>query len=367
MLFNPDPTKQAVEVIFSRKRTLNHIPDVIFNNNPVVRCESTKHLGLLLDNKLVFDQHIREKILKANKSINLITRLRKYLPRKSLLNIYKSFVRPILDYGDIIYDNPNNASLTRKLEKVQYDACLAITGCFRGTSREKLYEELGLESLADRRLLRRLYTFYKILNGLSPRYLLDYIPINNTSRNLRFKPSVCPIYARTNCFQNSFFPFCIDHWNKLDDNLRNLPTISSFKRAILNFIRPNPIQTFELNDNNGLILLTRLRVGFSHLREHKFRHGFLDLDDPFCSCRTNSIESTEHFLLHCPNFSNSRLILFDDLQKLNINIFPFSISSLSRLLLYGNSDFDIILNRKILEAVIKYINDSKRFSETLFH
>ena len=209
ILFNPDPTKQAVEVIFSLKRTINQIPSIYFNNNPVNRCESTKNIGLVLDSKLVFDHHISEKILKANKSINLITRLRKYLPRKSLLNIYKSFVRPHLDYGDIIYDNPNNASLARKLEKVQYNACLAITGCFRGTSKEKLNEELGLESLADRRLLRRLYNFYKILNGLSPRYLLDYIPMNNTTRNLRPMPSTSPIYARTNCFQNSFFPFVL--------------------------------------------------------------------------------------------------------------------------------------------------------------
>ena len=67
------------------------------------------------------------------------------LPRKSLLTIYKSFVRPNLDYGDIIYDNPENETLINKLEKVQYQACLAITGAFQGTSRESLYRELGLE------------------------------------------------------------------------------------------------------------------------------------------------------------------------------------------------------------------------------
>ena len=82
-------------------------------------------------------------------------RLRKSLSRDTLLTIYKAFVRPHLDYGDIIYDNPGNISFTQKIEPVQYNAALAITGCIRGTSRENLYCELGLESLTDRRFCRR--------------------------------------------------------------------------------------------------------------------------------------------------------------------------------------------------------------------
>ena len=76
------------------------------------------------------------------------------LPRFSLLAIYKSFVRSHLDYGNVIYDQPNNSRLSDKIESVQYNAALAITGAIRGTSKEKLYQELGLESLKDRRWLR---------------------------------------------------------------------------------------------------------------------------------------------------------------------------------------------------------------------
>ena len=71
------------------------------------------------------------------------------LSRKSLLTIYKSFVRPNLDYADIIYDKPLNESLKRKIEMVQYNAALIITGAFKETSRDKIYQELGLESLAE--------------------------------------------------------------------------------------------------------------------------------------------------------------------------------------------------------------------------
>ena len=69
------------------------------------------------------------------------------LSRRSLVTIYKSFIRPHLDYGDIIFDQAFNKSFHDNLESIQYNASLAITGARRGTSKEKLYQELGFESL----------------------------------------------------------------------------------------------------------------------------------------------------------------------------------------------------------------------------
>ena len=91
-------------------------------------------------------------ILKANKRIGIIQRLSNALPGNSLLTIYKSFIRPHLDYCDIIYDQPNNESFCTKIEHIQYNAALAITGAIKGTSQTKLYKELGLEPLKFRRL-----------------------------------------------------------------------------------------------------------------------------------------------------------------------------------------------------------------------
>ena len=122
-------------------------------------CETHKHLGLLLCKRLA--DHVEEMILRASKGIGLITRLRRYLPRNSL-TIYRAFIRPHLDYEGVVYDHPGNASFIRKLETVQYNASLAVTGCFRGTSRDKLYSEFSLESLANRRFYRRLIAFYRI-------------------------------------------------------------------------------------------------------------------------------------------------------------------------------------------------------------
>ena len=69
------------------------------------------------------------------------------MPWKSLMIIYKDFLRPLIDYGDIIYDQPQNESLCEKLESVQYKATLTITGAVQGTSYDKIYQELELESL----------------------------------------------------------------------------------------------------------------------------------------------------------------------------------------------------------------------------
>ena len=122
-----------------------------------------KYLGLFLDQKLKFSEHIDDKISKITKGINVLRKLCLVLPRSSLLTIYKSFIRPHLDYADVVYDQPNINSLSEKIESIQYNAALAITGAIRGSSKEKLYQELGLESLKDRRWMRKLCYSHKIV------------------------------------------------------------------------------------------------------------------------------------------------------------------------------------------------------------
>ena len=113
----------------------------------------------------------QKEIGKASKVIGVIKKLFKSLPRNALLTIYKSFVRPHLDYGDIVYDRPNNESFISKLEQVQYNAALAITGAIKCTSHSKLYKELGLESLESRRRVRCLHFLHKIISNGLPAYL----------------------------------------------------------------------------------------------------------------------------------------------------------------------------------------------------
>ena len=112
---------------------------------------SQKHLEMLLDKKLNFEEHLIKVESKVNKTSPIICKLQNVLPRSALLTIYKSFIGPHLDYGDIIYDKAFNESFHAKLESLQYNATLTITGAIRGSSTEKIYEELSLESLKSRR------------------------------------------------------------------------------------------------------------------------------------------------------------------------------------------------------------------------
>ena len=139
MSFNPDPSKQAQEVMFSRKSNKDYHPPLAFNNNNVPETDSQKHLGIILDICSSFANPLKMILNKVNKTVGLLRKLHNVLPRPALLTVYKSFIRPYLDYGDIIYDQAYNTSFHQKLELLQYNACLAITGTIRGTSREKLY------------------------------------------------------------------------------------------------------------------------------------------------------------------------------------------------------------------------------------
>ena len=110
MSFNADPSKQAQEIIFSRKlRKISHL-SVYFNNNPMEQVSSQKHLGIILDAKLNFQVHIKTLLTKAIKLLGYYESCKTACPG-SLLTIFKSFVRPHLDYGDVIYDQSfNNTS-----------------------------------------------------------------------------------------------------------------------------------------------------------------------------------------------------------------------------------------------------------------
>ena len=113
MLFNPDPNKQAVEILFSRKHEKDNYPQLNFNGDNVKTVISQKHLGLVLYSKLDFNEHISNEINKCNKIIGIMKKLYLFLSRKTLLIICKSIVRPNLDYADIIYGKPFNEYLNR--------------------------------------------------------------------------------------------------------------------------------------------------------------------------------------------------------------------------------------------------------------
>ena len=360
MSFNPDPTKQAVELTFSRKKKPPDHPPVLFNENPISKTEEHKHLGLLLDSKLSFNGHIKSLISRARRGIGMIKYLSNYLPRNTLNDLYKLYVRPHLDYGDVIYHIPATKSeygesfklnhLMEKLESVQYSAALAITGAWKGTSQEKLYNELGWESLNLRRWSRRLFLFFKFVNNLTPQYTRQPIPqLTQSKYHLRRPNVIGQIRARTKSFSASFYPNCLSEWNELDPEVRQSPTLGCFKKKIQSLIRPPLQPVYSIHDPKGLTILTQLRVGLSKLNLHKFKHNFKDTLNPLCLIN-DGVEDTEHYLLLCRRFDEQRKDLLD---TVSILLQPLGFQNLSsRAGLQCISMLPALSSRKVVASVV---------------
>ena len=184
----------------------------------MIRVKEHKHLGLTLQSNLSFEKHLHDKMAKAKKNIGLFKHLNRFLPFETLNLMYKALVRSHLDYCDVKYHQPpiyhppplgtTLHTLMEKIEKIQYQAALAVTGAWEGSKHVKLYGELGWETLSDRRLSKRILHIHKIVDGKSPEYFRNLMP--RTRRNMINLPFVfqevaCP----TNKYANSFLPDAI--------------------------------------------------------------------------------------------------------------------------------------------------------------
>ena len=265
---------------------------------------------MILDSKLNFKSHIREAILKAQRGIALLKHLSKFVSREVLDQTYKLYVRPHLDYGDIVYhkhDQEMHLSFTQQLEQVQYNAALVVTGAWTGTSRQRLLDELGWETLDDRRRYRRLCHFFSLSKSKTPDYLFQEIPEQRVTecdlRSIRyFEQDI----SRTKQHSDSYFNNTLYEWNQLDRAVQESPSIAVFKNNLLQVIRPVRKPVYNICDIPDVKLLTRLRVNFSSLNEHRFRHNFECLS-PMCICGA-AREGTEHYLLHCPSLMHYVII-----------------------------------------------------------
>ena len=151
-------------------------------------------------------------------------------------------MQPHLDYGDIIYhryDPDLRLDLTKRLEQTQYSAALAVTGAWRGTIRQRLFNELVKENLYNRRWYRRLCHFITLKITQRPEYLSSHIPPERKiTYNLR-NPSVYPEKgARTARFSSTYFQNVIAEWNLLNSDLRNSESVAAFKKKLISTVRP---------------------------------------------------------------------------------------------------------------------------------
>ena len=154
--------------------------------------------------------------------------------------------------------------------------------------------------------------------------LLDHTSQETSNIFLLFK-------VRHDFFKISFFPSTITEWNEIDKNIRKSKSFNFFKKRILKFIWLSQSRVYNCHNPKGIKLLIRLRVGLSHLCEHKLKHSFQDTLNLICNCGKD-IENTSHYILQCPDYLQERKTLLSTISCIVSNIFDFNNDQLTEVL-----------------------------------
>ena len=295
--FNENKTE-----LLNLTRDKNLLPVLVFGQTDLQDVTSHKHLGIILQNNCKWNEHINNIASKANLLITCLKQYKYRLNRKTLEIMYKSFILPIFDYADIIWDNCSK-QLADSLEVLHLEAIRTIIGSVRGTSHNKLYKESGFCSLQERRKRHKLIFFHKLIHGNPPNYLKTVLPPLISSQNPyhRRRPfdRIVP-QSRIDLHATSFLPSTTKLWNELPEASQSSPSISQFKRFLSKSDPLVPVY-YYYGKRQDQITHCMLRLQMSNLNSDlKKRHL---TNDSSCSCGYPN-ETTEHYLLHCPFYLN---------------------------------------------------------------
>ena len=342
-------------LLFSRRLAPSN-PILYLDNVQISLVPTHKHLGIILSKNGNWNAHIESIIDKTSTKINLLRKFKYILDRKSLEIIYKTYIRPILEYADIVWGNTTEAN-DKALEDLQLAALRIITGLPRGTSHYTILREAGFVKLALRRRNHRLTMFHNIINGLAPSNLLTLAPVRRHQlirTNLRNRNNFTLINARTNAFASSFLPHTIQEWNNLPPNIKLCTDPNAFKSllGIRALIRP-PLWYYVSVNRFIEICLTRMRHGASGLANDLFTNHIID--SPRCLC--GELETADHYLIYCPMHIPERITMIQNLSSTNV---PRNTIT-TNLLTCGSPLLPLETNLNIFKAVQIYIRATRRF------
>ena len=295
-----DATK-SLALLFSAKHNKPDHPPLFLGETMIPEGINHTHLGITLSNNLKWNAHIIRIIDKARKRLTLFFRLKYKLSRNTLVRLYKAMVRPILEYGCVIFDNCT-IDLAKSLESVQYEAARICLGALKRTPRHLLLNELGWPTLATRRKYFKLILFYKMVNRLTPAYLSDLVPFDvQPTVNVRNRRSLRQIKFTSNRFGNSFLPSAIKLWNDLPDDIRQSTSLAQFKSKLKNtLLSTDPVPGhYSHGKRFPNIIHTQLRLDFCRLNSHL--HRFNIIPSAACNC-SHPNESTYHFFWNVLSF-----------------------------------------------------------------
>ena len=334
--------------ICNRNTTL---PDSLYFDNVLLSTSTHhKHLGIILQNNCKWDEHITNLITRCRTHINCLCSYKYRLNRKSLEIMYKSYILPILDYADVIWDNCTERQADT-LEQIQIDALKVITGSVRGTSHLSLYNDTGFVPLKERRKRHKLILYFKFTKGLLPEHLIPKFPPLASEVNQYHRRRMQDRYTmncRTELYRHSFFPSATRLWNNLPENIQSARSFGEFKRHLKkDDITPPPY--FYLGQRKEQIVHCRLRLGMSDLNFDLFNRHLSE--SKACHCGADK-EDPHHYLLVCPSYNQTR-------QETLSNLPPIALHT--KTLLNGNQCYSLPFNNFIFCIVHEYIKLTRRF------
>jgi hypothetical protein len=352
VLFSPPKTKALT---LSLKPIDPGYQPLEMGNSVLSDVNEHKHLGITLTKNVSWSSHIANTCASASKRLDIMTGLKHRLDRRSLEIMYMSFVRPLLEYADVLWDGCFERD-AESLELVQRRAARIVSGAIRGTPTVNVYKELAWEPLSKRRERHKLIMFFKIVNGMTPASLSDLLlprVDERTRYNLRNTADFTNFACRTETFKRSFFPSTTILWNSLPVCIRNSTSIREFKRH-LNQDIPQLKPWFHTGGRRLSLIHAQLRMGCSNLNAHLF--SLHVADDPACFCGAR-LEDTTHFMMICPLFVRERAERDTSINELHLDT-DIDID----ILLYGSNDLNTEHNVTIFSTVQHYIEVTGRFN-----
>ncbi|MCG7867669.1 MAG: hypothetical protein JAY74_15080 [Candidatus Thiodiazotropha taylori] len=347
--FNPNKTEA---MLFSFSLSQTEVPQLIFDNTSITFVDNHKHLGITLNNKGRWHDHIQNIIKSANKVICIMRRLKFTLSRAALNQIYLSYVRPILEYSSIVWDGCTIQDFN-SLEKLQNEAARIVTGLTRSVSLDNLYKECGWAPLSERRKFQKLCFMYKCNNNMLPDYISDLIPplVRDVSAYpLRNANDFMTFRTRTETFRKSCIPSSIVLWNSLDRSVREIGSFEGFRNSLKTSLFPK-ITTLSIKGDRYLsVIHCRIRNCCSNLNYDLFRNHLKV--SPLCSCNTDN-ETSTHYFFECPLYDIQRLTFFRRTRHYH----PLSLNTL----LFGKDTLTKSDNDTLFLEVLGFIKNTGRF------
>ena len=350
-----NPTK-TVAMLFTKKANPNKNFHIMINNDIVKLSDSHKHLGLWLSHNMTWKKHIKEMASQARKRLGCLQKNKYKMSRKSLELCYLTFVRPVLEYGCVLYDSASKEDLDI-LTEIEKEALRVITGARKRCNLDTLYDDFKWPNLEKRRENQKIVTLGKIIIKQFPSYLLNELPTYyNQSRTHRNNTFAIPA-SRHDYYTKSFIPSSTALWNELPTELRALNSYKSLKSKMKSNSESDTPKYLHHGKRLANILHTKLRLGCSDLNHDKNIIGISDTD----RCHCGEIETAEHFLLEYGSNLVCKVKMLDTITNILEGKGMGDDDISIELLLMGSSALNYNENVQIFDAVQLYITESKRF------